>query len=202
MVNVDPYLLLLIVACLFVLVFGGMGYFRREGLSVQFALEAGGLTALLVGGSRLLGRPMNPFLFLLVLYVITMRSRLIVDLANFVARRGNYDLAFRLYGLGQAWWPDEASWLIVEANKGAAQLHRGQVEEAIAILEGVLGSENRDRLGIKYEAGCHYNLGYAYEKAGKDAQAAAHYNEAIDVLPGSVYGKAAEAALRRRKGRQ
>jgi hypothetical protein len=49
MLTLDPYLLLLLIACLFILVFGGLGYIRREGLSSQFALEAVGLTALLVG---------------------------------------------------------------------------------------------------------------------------------------------------------
>jgi len=201
MLNMDPYLLLLAVGCLFVLVFGGIGYVRREGLSVQFALEAIGLTVILVGGSWLLRTPLNPFLFLVVLYVVTMRSRLIVDLANIIAKRGNYELASRLYGLGLAWWPDKASRLIVQANWGAAQLHRGQVQEAIATLESVLETENRPRLGMKYEAACRYNLGFAYEQSGKDAQAVAQYNEVIDLLPGSLYGRAAAAALKRRKAK-
>ena len=201
MLNMDPNLLNLAIGCLFILVFGGLGFMRREGLSVQFALEAVGVTAILVGGSMALGMPIHPFLLLVLLYLITMRSRLIVDLANIFAGRGNYELAFRLYRLGLAWWPDEASRLIVLTNKGAAQLRRGQVEEAIAILEGVLEIEKRPRLGTKYEAACRYNLGYAYEKSGKDAQAVVQYNEAIDLLPGSVYGKAAQAALKRRKGK-
>lgn len=201
MLNMDPYLLLLAVGCLFILVFGGIGYLRREGLSVQFALEAAGLTAIMVGGSWLLGTPINPFLFLVILYVVTMRSRLVVDLANIIAKRGNYELASRLYSLAMAWWPDKASQLIVQANWGAAQLHRGHVKEAIATLESVLEIQNRARLGMKYEAACRYNLGFAYERSGQDAQAVTQYNEVIDLLPGSVYGKAAAAALKRRKGR-
>jgi tetratricopeptide (TPR) repeat protein len=59
--------------------------------------------------------------------------------------------------------------------------------------------EKRPRLGLKYEAACHYNLGYAYEKQGQDAKAVSQYNEAIDVLPGSLYAKAAQVALERRK---
>ena len=201
MLNMNPYILLLAIGCLFVLVFGGLGYLRREGLSVQFALEAVVLIALLVGGSWLLGKPMNPFMFLIVLYLVTMRSRLIVDVANLVARRGNYGLAFRLYDLGLAFRPDEATRLIVRTNRGAALLHRGQIEEAIAAFKGVLEVENQPRLGLKYEAACRYNLGYAYERSGNDAQAVAQYNETIDLLPGSVYGKAAEAALKRRKAK-
>lgn len=201
MLDMDPSLLGLAVGCLFTLVFGGLGYLRREGLSVQFALEAVGVTAVLVGGSALLGVPIHPLLLLALLYLITMRSRLIVDLANVLASRGKFDLAFRLYKLGLAMWPDEASRLIVLSNRGAAQLRCGQVEGAIATLESVLEVEKRSRLGVKYEAACRYNLGYAYEKTGKDAQAVAQYNEAVDLLPGSVYGKAAAAALKRRKGK-
>lgn len=191
--------MLLLISCLFVLVFGGLGWTRREGLSLQFALEALGLTILLVGGSWLLGIPLNPFLFLALLYLITMRSRLMVDLANFLAKRRQRDVAFRLYRLSLAWWPDTASRLIVLTNMGAAELHGGQFDAAIQTLEAALAMETRARLGLKYEAACHYNLGYAYEKRGEDAKAVSQYNEAIDVFPGSVYARAAQAALERRK---
>jgi tetratricopeptide (TPR) repeat protein len=200
-IAIDPYLLLLLVACLFVLVFGGLGWMRREGLSVQFALEAAGLTALLVGGSWLLGVPLSPLLFLLLLYVVTMRSRLIVDVANLLASRDSYEPAQRLYRLGLAWWPDATSRFIVLVNQGAAFLRSGQVDAAIETLEGVLASDNRPRLGIKYEAACHYNLGYAYERKGDESRAVAEYNETIDVMPTSVYAQAAAAALKRRKKR-
>jgi tetratricopeptide (TPR) repeat protein len=199
MLSLDPYLLLILIGCLYILVFGGLGFIRREGLSIQFALESVGLTVLLVGGSWLLGTPLNPFVFLILLYVVTMRSRLVVDVANLLARRGQYDLAFRLYRLGLAWWPDAASRLIILTNRGAAELYSGQVEAAIRTLEGVLATDERPRLGLKYEAACRYNLGYAYERSGNDAKAVVQYNEAIDVLPGSLYAKAAQAALKRRK---
>lgn len=202
LLTIDPYLLLLLIAGLFVLIFGGLGFVRREGLSVQFALEAAGLTAIAVGGSWLLGTPLNPFLFLILLYAVTMRSRLVVDVANMLAKRENYDLAFRLYDLGLVWWPDAASRLIVLTNKGAAQLHSGRVETAIETLESVLEMERRPRLGLKYEAACRYNLAYAYEENGQDAEAVAQYNETIDVLPGSVYAQGAQAALKRRKGKR
>lgn len=194
----DPYLLLLLVACLFALVFGGLGWVRREGLSIQFALETAGLTALFLGGSWLLGIQLSPFLFLLILYAVTMRSRLIVDLANLFASRDRYDTAQQLYRLGLAWWPDAASRLIVLVNQGAAYLRSGQIDAAIQIFEGILTGEEKSRLGVKYEAACHYNLGYAYEKTGDQSEAVREYNETIEVLPGSVYAQAAEAALKRR----
>ena len=199
MLDMDPNLLNLAVGFLFILIFGALGFLRREGLSVQFALEAVGVTAILLGGSGLLGIPIHPVLLVVLLYLITMRSRLIVDLANVLAGREKYTVAFRLYRLAMALWPDEASRLIVQTNTATALLRRGQIEEAIALLQGVLEIEKRPRLGVKYEAACRYNLAYAYEKTGQDAQAVAQYNETIDVLPGSVYGKAAQAALKRRK---
>lgn len=201
MLNLDPTLLSLLVACLFILVFGGLGYIRREGLSVQFALEAVALTILLLGITWLFGVPLSPFVLLILLYLVTMRSRLTVDVANMLVRREQYDLAFKLYRLSLAWWPDPASRLIVLVNKGAAELHSDQLDAAIQTLESALEAEKRPRLGLKYEAACRYNLGYAYEQKGEDAQAVAYYNEAIDVLPGSLYAQAAESALRRRKKR-
>ena len=199
MTNLDPTLLLLLIACVYVLLFGALSLLRREGLSVQFALEVAALTAILIGGSRLLGISISPFVFLLLLYLITMRSRLTVDLANLLARRGDFDIAFRLYNLALAWWPDLASRLIVLTNRGVAELHSGQLDAAIETLESVLEAGKRPRLNLKYEAACLYNLGFAYEKKGLDTKAVARYNEAIDLLPGSLYAQAAESALKRRR---
>jgi tetratricopeptide (TPR) repeat protein len=199
MMSLDPTLLLLLIAGLFILVFGGLSFIRREGLSTQFALEGVALTALLVGGSRLLGIAFNPFLFLVILYVVTMRSRLTVDVANLLARRGSYDWAHRLYRLSLAWWPDASSRLIVQTNQGAAQLYQGELDAAIGTLESVLEVEKRPRLGLKYEAACRYNLGLAYEQKGESARAVVEFNEVLDLLPGSPYAKAAQAAMKRRK---
>lgn len=199
MTYLDPTLLLLLIACVYILMSGGLSLLRREGLSVQFALETAALTLILVGSSHLLGVKLNPFVFVLLLYVITMRSRLTVDLANLLARRGDYGFAFRLYDLALAWWPDPASRLIALTNRGVAELYSGQIDAAIETLESVLEAEKRPRLNLKYEAACLYNLGFAYEKNGLDSKAVASYNEAIDLLPGSLYAQAAESALRRRR---
>jgi tetratricopeptide (TPR) repeat protein len=199
MVNVHPSLLLLLTACLYIVVFGGLSLLRREGLSAQFALEAVGLTILLVGVPWLFGASVHPVLFLAILYLVTMRSRLLVDLANFLARRRRTGTAFRLYRLGLAWWPDAASRLIVLTNRGAAELLTGQLDAAIQTLEGVLGEEQRPRLGLKYEAVSRYNLALAYERHGESAKATRQYNEVLDLLPGSPYHQAAKAALQRQK---
>ena len=195
----DPYLVMLLVASLYILAFGLLGFVRREGLSAQFALEGAVLTAVLVGGSWLLRLPLNPFVFLALLYLVTMRSRLAVDAANFLMRRKYHKSAFRLYDLALAWWPDAPARLIVLANKGAAQLHTGRVEASIETLEGVLAEHERRFLGPKYEAASRCNLGLAYEKAGEEAKAIAQYSETIELLPGSVYAKAAQAGLKRRQ---
>jgi tetratricopeptide (TPR) repeat protein len=200
--TVDPYLLSLLIGFLFILVFGGLGFVRREGLSFQFALEALVLTALLVGGSWLLRVQLSPFILLILLYLVTMRSRLTVDLANLFAARGKYDLAFRLYRLSLAWWPDDASRLIVLTNRGVAEVRVGQIDTAIQTLQSVLEVKERPRLGLKYEAACRYNLGFAYERQEQHAKAIQQYNEVIDLLPGSAYAKAAQVALERRKGKQ
>jgi tetratricopeptide (TPR) repeat protein len=200
--TLDPYLLLVLIACLFILVFGGLCVLRRQGLSAQFALESVALTVLLVGGSWLLRVPLSPFVFLILLYLVTMRSRLMVDLANLFAARRNYGLAFRLYRLSLAWWPDDAARLIVLTNRGAAQVHSGQIDAAIQTLEGVLDVEERPRLGLRYEAACRYNLGFAYEQKGESAKSVQQYNQVIDLLPGSTYAQGAQAALKRRKKKQ
>jgi tetratricopeptide (TPR) repeat protein len=197
--SLDPILLLLLTAFLFILVFGGLSLMRREGLSVQFAVETLVLTALLVGGTWLAGIGLSPIVLLIVLYVLTMRSRLLVDLAALLGRRGRYAAAFRLYRLGLAWWPDKSSRLIILANRGAAELRSGQVEAAIETLEGVLAPENQPNLGLRYEAASRYNLGWAFEKAGEDAKAVREYNEVLDLFPGSVFAQAAGAALKRRR---
>jgi tetratricopeptide (TPR) repeat protein len=197
----DPTLLLLLVGFMYVVVFGGLSFMRREGLSGKFALEAIVLIVVMVGGARLAGETLSPFLFLVLLYLITMRSRLIVDVANLLAKRGDYAAAMRLYGVGLAWWPDITARLIVLANRGAAELRSGRVPQAIETLQYVLSAENLPRLGLKYEAATRYNLGLAYESAGQWASASAQYNEALDLLPTSPYARAAAAALKRHKQR-
>ena len=157
MLTLDPYLLLVLVACLFVLVFGGLSLLRRQGLSAQFALESIALTVLLVGGSWLLSIQLSPFVLLILLYLVTMRSRLLVDLANMFAARRNYDLAFRLYRLSLAWWPDDAARLIVLTNRGAAEVHRGQFDAAIETLQGVLDIKTT-AIAAEFAVGLYYTM--------------------------------------------
>jgi len=201
MLQIDSNLLMLLIAGLYVLVFGGLSILRREGLSAQFALEAIGITGILVGGAMLLGIRLSPIVFLLILYLGTMRSRLLVDGGNLLAQRGRYAAAFRIYDLALALWPDGASRLIVLSNRGAAEVRCGRIDRAIQTLEGVLAERSRQGLGVRCEAATRYNLGVAFDQCGQVAKASEQYNETADLLPGSPFARAARAALeRRRKG--
>jgi len=198
--SLDPTLLALLVAFLYILAFGALSFLRREGLSIQFAIEGILVTAVLVGGSYALGRPISPFLLLIVLYLVTMRSRLLVDLANVFARRGEMGRASNLYRLALALRPDTSSRLIVLANRGAAELHSRQIDTAIQTLEEVLAEPNRVRLGLRYETLTRYNLGLAYQIKGDDRRSVEQLNQTIELMPGSPAAQAARAALKRRKG--
>lgn len=199
MSNIDPDLLLVLVGCAYILAFGALSFMRREGLSIQFAVEAIAVTAALVGVGYLLGRPPSPLVLLILLYLVTMRSRLLVDLANVFARRDRYSPAFSLYGLALALWPDASARLTVLANRGAAELHSGRADAAVQTIESVLDEKNRPRLGLRYEAVCRYNLGLAYQTQGGEDLAVEQFNQVIELLPGSPAAQAARAALKRRK---
>ena len=85
----NPSLLLIIIGFLYVLFFGGLSWLRREGLSLQFAIEAIVIILFSTGLANLLNVTINPVLFLFVLYLITARVRLLADIAVLFAKRGN-----------------------------------------------------------------------------------------------------------------
>ena len=161
-VAMDPVLLLLLVGFLYVLVFGALSLMRREGLSARFAIESVIVIGVLVGGSVLAGVALNPLLFLVLLYLITMRSRWTVDLANLLGQRGKYRPALALYRLALAWWPDRASRLLALANRATVELRTGETPAAIATLQECLSSTYRPHMGMRCEATCLYNLAVAY----------------------------------------
>jgi len=73
---------------------------------------------------------------------------------------------------------------------------RGFFREIIRVTDGFFGAGfGQWSHSLMYPD----NLGYAYEKKGEDAKAVAQYNETIELLPGSLYAKAAQSALNRRK---
>lgn len=198
MIVLNPHLALVVIAAFYILVFGGLSLLRREGLSNQFAFEVIGLTGIIVLVSQVVPVILNPVLFLIFVHVVSMRSRLLVDIANRFFARGDYSKARSLYELALRLRPDATTRLIVLTNYGAMRVREGHPEEAIAVLQGVLANQSRHRLGTKYEAACRYNLGLAYRRTGKEAQAVREFNHVIEVMPGSLYAVGARTALKKR----
>ncbi|MFC2029653.1 tetratricopeptide repeat protein [Chloroflexota bacterium] len=197
LITISPHWALIIIGGLFVLVFGTAAIHRREGLSARFALEALGLTALMAAGSWLLSFQLSPILFLVLLYVVTMRARISVDLGTMLVQRERRDLAFRLYELGLRLSSDAASRFMVLANKGAAEVYLEWPDAAISTLSNALSAEPLPPFSQRYEAASHHNLGRAFELQGDTAAAIEHYRQAIEALPGSEFAKAAEASLQK-----
>jgi tetratricopeptide (TPR) repeat protein len=192
-VNLPMFLLL--EGLLFVVVFGALSLFRREGLSVQFAVETTAIAAVSAGLTAFTPFAVSPILLLIVIYLVTMRVRLLVDLGTFLARRGQFAQADRIYTLALRLWPDHAGRLIVEVNQGTACLQRNALDQAISIFKSVLEKAGQGYLGVKYESAAHYNLGVAYRRKNMEAQAIAEFNAVLDTWPASVYARRAEIAL-------
>ncbi len=194
-----PHLVLALVGLLYILFFGVLSFFRREGISMRFTVEAILLITVFAGVSALTGADFNPALFVAVLYLITMRVRLLVDLGNLLARRGNHTLAGQVYALALRLGPDETGRLMVQLNQGVLALHSGRPEEAVATLRQVLAAADSGYLGVKCLAACHYNLGVAYLRQGQDAQASLAFNAVLDTWPATEYARYARIALEKRK---
>ncbi|RME89508.1 MAG: hypothetical protein D6770_04290 [Anaerolineae bacterium] len=197
----NPVLITLLVGFSYIVIFGGLSLFRREGLSFRFATESAAITVIAAAFSALTGLPLHPVLFLVVLYIISMRVRILVDLGTIFARRGQFNQADRLFALASRLWPDEISRLIVQLNQATSLLQQGNLDTAIAMYRDLL-EQAEGRLSAKHEAAAHYNLGVAYLRKGMDAPATVEFNAVIDTWPASPYARYAEAALerRRRKG--
>jgi len=192
-----PALLILLVGLLYLLGFGGLSFMRQQGLSSRFAIE--GLIVTAIGaGLTFASVPIHPVLFLIVLYVSTMRVRLLVDLGNWFTTREKYNRALALFGLALRLRPDAVTRQIALINHGVAQLRMQEPDAAYITLKEVLG-EKTALPGAKYLAAGYYNLGLACRRTGREAEAVRHFNEAIDALPNSVYAHGARQALKRTK---
>jgi tetratricopeptide (TPR) repeat protein len=193
-------LLLLLIGLLYILAVGALSLSRREGLSLRFALEALGISVLVAGLAWLTKAAIHPALFVVLLYLVTMRARILVDLGNFLARRRNFAQAEAVYTLAERLWPDEASRLIVEINQGVLDLQTGRLDQAIARFQDVLAAGARSGfLGLKHECACHYNLGVAYQRKGLDAQSVLAFNQVLETWPACEYARYATIALEKRR---
>jgi tetratricopeptide (TPR) repeat protein len=176
-------LIILLVGLSYVVLLGGLALFRREGLSLRFAIEAVCITAIVSGLAALTGFPINPVLFLILLYLLTMRVRLLVDLGNVFARQGKNLQAGKLYTLAANLWPDASSKLILMVNQATLLLQENQPDEAIAMFGDVLQQAGQGYLGVKYEAAAHFNLGVAYLRKNLPARATIEFNAVITWWP-------------------
>jgi len=191
-----PSLLILLIGLLYLLGFGALSFMRRQGLSTRFAVE--GLIVTAVGAALAFASvPIHPILFLVVLYLVTMRVRLLVDLGNALTSRGRCDQALALFRLALRLGPDAVGRQIVLINRGVTQLRMQEPEAAHLTLEEALADEMA-RPGARYLAAGYYNLGLACQRTGREAEATRHFNQAIDVLPTSIYAHAARKALKER----
>jgi tetratricopeptide (TPR) repeat protein len=195
----EPPVLTLLLGVLYVLVFGALSSFRREGLSGQFALVAIGITVIFAGFSAFNIFQPHPVVLLIVLYIVTMRVRLTVDLANAFAARGRFDKADVFYRLGDSLWPDTTSGLLLKLNRSIAILQQGDADKAIRLLDEILEQAESGRLGIKQQAAAHYNLGVAHLRKNMDSRAKVEFNQVLETWPASIYARHARTALEKLK---
>ena len=192
-------IILLLEGFSFVVLFGAVSLLKREGLSRRFAVEGGIFTVAVSGLTAVTGLQTHPVLFLVLIYLLTMRVRVLVDLGNVFAKRGQFELADKLYHFADKLWPDETNHLILKVNQGTSLLQQKNIEEAIAMFTEILEQAEHGYLGVKYEAATHYNLGVAYLRKNMDAKASIAFNEVIDIWPASMYARRAEIALEKHR---
>ena len=192
----NPHLLNLMVGLIYILTFGALSLFRREGLSTQFAIEVLIITVLVEGIALLTNSVVGPLLFLIFVYLITMRCRLQVDLANALSSRGRQRDAIKLLQWAMRLLPDHTTRMVIQVNMGIVQLRRKNPASAQELFEGVLKEmEESEGLGIKYEAACRFNLGLALMRQDREVEAVHQFNETSIIYPTSIYGRSAERIL-------
>ncbi len=190
-----PALVILVTGLVFILAFGGLSYIRGYGLSGQLALEGLALTAIFALLAWATNISLNPIVFLIILYLVSMRARILVDAGNFFLNAGRIPTAISLYRLALRLWPDPASRCIANINIGVAKIRSGAFQEAIAILEEIL-EKYKENIGFRNEAACLFNLGLAYRRLGQEDKAVRCLREALDLYPDSLYGRRARQLLK------
>ncbi len=190
----NPVLLIVIEGALFALVFGGLSLVKKESLSRQFLFEVLVITLLGLAVAAA-GVDLNPVLFLVVLYLVTMRARLLVDLGNLLSSRGKHEAALSTYRLALRLKPDPAGRLSALINTGVAHLRRRAPDETVSTLQEALNAMPQG-FHPKYETACRYNLGLAYRRTGNEKEAIHQFKEVIRLFPHSLYARGAQTAIR------
>jgi tetratricopeptide (TPR) repeat protein len=199
----ESHFLVLLIGFSYAVLFAGMAALRGEGFSMQFTLEAVALTVLVAAGDYLSDSPVNPALFLAFLYLVTMRVRLLVDLATMFSNRGRQKTAISILQTALRLFPDRPSRLIALVSMGIVQLRRENPASAQSLLETVLEEAKQGGLGMRHAAATYYNLGIALRQQGEEARAVRHFREAADGFPSTPYARAAQRALEeRRRGKK
>jgi Tfp pilus assembly protein PilF len=137
-----------------------------------------------------------------LIYVLTMRARLLVDLGNTLSARRNYRGALSVLHLAQRLSTDPISQTLIHINTGVVLIRQKRFEEAVQLLSSTLQGIPEGRGGPKYEAACRYNLGLAHLRTGQESEASEQFNAVIELLPNSLYARGAQAALARQKGQE
>jgi tetratricopeptide (TPR) repeat protein len=181
------------VGLLYVVMFLGLSFLRRERLSNQFVVESLCITGIAFAAVRWGGASLHPIYFFIVLYLLTMRVRLLIEIGNVFSRGGRYQSAMALYRFAMRLFPDRQSRMVAFINIGATCLKQGAPEKAIEVL-GSAKEEIHRILGPKYAAGCSYNLGMAYRRCGRYAEALRQFHEVEDLYPLSDYASLAGKA--------
>jgi len=197
--TLPAWLTTLLVGALFLAAFTGLAVLRRQKPSVRFLVEGGILTAAAVALS-LFSAPVHPILFLVILYLATMRVRLLVDLSNVLTGRQRFVAALAVQRFAVRLGPDPASRQIAGIARGVTQLRMGDPQSAYFTLKGVL-LEEQVRLAVRERAAGYYNLGVACERTSRPVEAERSFRQAIEALPGSIYALGAEKALQRAAAR-
>ena len=189
--------LVLLMVLLFAVFFGGLSLVRREPLTIRFAVECLGLTAAAYLIYWITGWLVSPVLFLLILYIVTMRAQILIDAGTFVARRGNFGVAERFFRAAQRMGAGDSCKYVARINIGTCFLKEQRLEESIQVLREIAEDADKGLLGPKHEAACRYNLGLALMRSGKTAEAVHQFNEVEELLPASMYAVGARAELKR-----
>ena len=132
---------------------------------------------------------------LLILYAVTMRARIVVDVGNFLCQRSRYDSAHALYRLTLRMWPEPIAHGSALINTSVAYLRAEEPERAATVLENMIATEAPEA-GLTLQAAARYNLAVAYRKMGRESEARLLFQQVLDLHPGSMYGVGARHALR------
>ncbi len=190
----DPRLLVPALGLGYVAVFGLMFWVRREGFQVKFTIE--GLVLTLIGTALAFYGLIGPILFLVVLYLVTMRTRVLADAGNYLSNNGHFREALLMFDLGEKMWPDAVGKFMLAIDRGVALFKMGAVKKAIETLEAAL-EQTSVAVPAKHLAACHYNLGIAYRRMGETEASRRHFLKVLDIDPDSIYAIGARTGLKK-----